>query len=71
MIDKGANIEAKTKDDLTPLHCAARSGRAEIVDFLVEHNVNIASRTKVIYKKLYSMFKVVKRGLKQADSFIM
>ena len=24
LLDKGANLEAKTRDGLTPLHCAAR-----------------------------------------------
>ena len=27
LLDKGAALEAKTRDGLTPLHCAARSGK--------------------------------------------
>lgn len=47
LLDKGANIEAKTRDGLTPLHCAARSGHHEVVDHLVEHRAPLTSKTKV------------------------
>jgi ankyrin len=50
LLDKGANIEAKTRDGLTPLHCAARSGHDQVVDLLLENKAPLASKTKVIYR---------------------
>lgn len=47
LMSKGANIEAKTRDGLTPLHCAARSGHHEVVDILIEKGAPIGSKTKV------------------------
>ena len=47
LLDKGANIEAKTRDGLTPLHCAARSGHDQVVDLLVENRAPLTSKTKV------------------------
>lgn len=47
LIEKGANIEAKTRDGLTPLHCAARSGHEQVVDMLLERGAPISSKTKV------------------------
>lgn len=49
LIEKGANIEAKTRDGLTPLHCAARSGHDQVVDLLVENKAPLCSKTKVIF----------------------
>lgn len=48
LISKRANIEAKTRDGLTPLHCAARSGHHEVVDILIERGAPIGSKTKVM-----------------------
>lgn len=48
LMSKGANIEAKTRDGLTPLHCAARSGHHEVVDILIEKGAPIGSKTKVM-----------------------
>lgn len=47
LLDKGANIEAKTRDGLTPLHCAARSGHETVVDMLLEKGAPITAKTKV------------------------
>lgn len=47
LINKGANIESKTRDGLTPLHCAARSGHDQVVDMLLENKAPIRSKTKV------------------------
>jgi ankyrin len=46
LINKGADIEAKTRDGLTPLHCAARSGHDQVVDLLLESKAPIRSKTK-------------------------
>lgn len=47
LLDRGANIEAKTRDGLTPLHCAARSGHEQVVDMLLERGAPISAKTKV------------------------
>ena len=47
LIEKGANIEAKTRDGLTPLHCAARSGHDAVVDLLLERGAPISAKSKV------------------------
>lgn len=57
LMSKGANIEAKTRDGLTPLHCAARSGHHEVVDILIEKGAPIGAKTKVL-KKLNNFMKI-------------
>lgn len=47
LIAAGANLDSKTRDGLTPLHCAARSGHDQVVDLLLEHGAPIRSKTKV------------------------
>jgi hypothetical protein len=47
LISKGAQIAVRTRDGLTPLHCAARSGHHEVVDILVEKGAPIGSKSKV------------------------
>lgn len=47
LIEKGAQIDSKTRDGLTPLHCAARSGHDQVVDLLVENKAPLCSKTKV------------------------
>lgn len=46
LLEKGGNIESKTRDGLTPLHCAARSGHEQVVDMLLERGAPISSKTK-------------------------
>lgn len=48
LLDKGASIIAKTRDGLTPLHCAARSGHEQVVDTLLQRHAPITAKTKVI-----------------------
>ena len=48
LLENGAVINAKTKDGLTPLHCAARSGHEEVVSTLLENSAPISARSKVI-----------------------
>lgn len=50
LLEKGANIESKTRDGLTPLHCAARSGHEQVVDMLLERGAPISSKTKARIK---------------------
>lgn len=47
LLEGGANIEAKTRDGLTALHCAARSGHDQVIDMLLQRNAPISSKTKV------------------------
>lgn len=47
LIENGATIDSKTRDGLTPLHCAARSGHEQVVDMLLERAAPISSKTKV------------------------
>uniref|UniRef100_A0AAQ4Q9F5 Ankyrin 1, erythrocytic b n=1 Tax=Gasterosteus aculeatus aculeatus TaxID=481459 RepID=A0AAQ4Q9F5_GASAC len=46
LLDRGAQIDAVTKDELTPLHCAARNGHARIIEILLEHGAPIQAKTK-------------------------
>ena len=46
LLDKGANLESKTRDGLTPLHCAARSGHENVVDMMLQRGAAISAKTK-------------------------
>ncbi|XP_034026212.1 ankyrin-1a isoform X2 [Thalassophryne amazonica] len=46
LLDRGAQIDAKTKDELTPLHCAARNGHVRIIEILLDHGAPIQAKTK-------------------------
>ncbi|MED6269542.1 hypothetical protein CHARACLAT_000552 [Characodon lateralis] len=46
LLDRGAKIDAKTKDGLTPLHCGARSGHEQVVEILLDRGAPILSKTK-------------------------
>ncbi|XDV14731.1 hypothetical protein PO909_014931 [Leuciscus waleckii] len=46
LLDRGSQIDAKTRDGLTPLHCAARSGHDTAVEILLEKGAPILARTK-------------------------
>ncbi|XP_051557909.1 ankyrin-2-like isoform X2 [Myxocyprinus asiaticus] len=46
LLDRGSQIDAKTRDGLTPLHCAARSGHDQAVEILLERGAPILARTK-------------------------
>ena len=46
LLDKGANLEAKTRDGLTPLHCATRSGHENVVDAMLQRGAPISAKNK-------------------------
>ncbi|XP_017587673.1 PREDICTED: ankyrin-1 isoform X5 [Corvus brachyrhynchos] len=46
LLDRGAQIETRTKDELTPLHCAARNGHVRIAEILLDHGAPIQAKTK-------------------------
>lgn len=47
LCENGANVEARTRDGLTPLHCAARSGHERVVEVLLDRGAPITSKSKV------------------------
>lgn len=47
LLQNGAIIDSRTRDLLTPLHCAARSGHDQVVDMLLEKGAPISAKTKV------------------------
>ena len=47
LLSKNARIDASTRDGLTPLHCAARSGHEGVVDLLLQKKAPISAKTKV------------------------
>lgn len=49
LLSSGALIDARTRDLLTPLHCAARSGHDSVVDLLLEKAAPISAKTKVLH----------------------
>lgn len=51
LLENSAQIDAKTRDGLTPLHCAARSGHEQVITTLLEHSAPISARTKVCIQK--------------------
>jgi len=46
LLDHGGKIDVKTRDCLTPLHCAARSGHDQIVELLFARNMSTNAKTK-------------------------
>ena len=40
LIEKGANIEARDKDQKTPLHFASNEGKTDVVKYLISKGAN-------------------------------
>lgn len=59
LIQLGANIEAKTRDGLTPLHCAARSGHDHVIERLLQSNAPRTQKTKVFFKQIELIFNII------------
>lgn len=47
LLQKEANKNIQTRDGLTPLHCAARSGYVKVVDHLLDNQCDHSSKTRV------------------------
>jgi ankyrin repeat protein len=47
LIDKGANIEARTNINETPLHLAAKNNSFEVVKLLMENGARIEAKTNI------------------------
>ncbi len=45
LLDRGADVESKTKDALTALHYAARYGHLDVATLLLDRGADIESRT--------------------------
>lgn len=46
LLDNGADISSNTKDNLTPLHCAARSGHDSVVEMLLEKSAPVTAQSR-------------------------
>ena len=44
LLDRGADINARSNDDRTPLHNAAQDGNIQVVLFLLEHGADVNAR---------------------------
>uniref|UniRef100_A0A8C1GL45 Ankyrin 1, erythrocytic b n=1 Tax=Cyprinus carpio TaxID=7962 RepID=A0A8C1GL45_CYPCA len=53
LLQNNAQVDAKAKDDQTPLHCAARMGHKELVKLLLEHKANPDSATTAGHTPLH------------------
>ena len=53
LLDRGANVESKTKDSYTALHRAARNGHLDVVTLLLDRGANVESKTKHGYTALH------------------
>ena len=60
LITNGATINAKDKDESTPLHFAARSGNIGIVKLLIENGAIIDAQKKYGYTPLFETIKTSK-----------
>ncbi|VEL23952.1 unnamed protein product [Protopolystoma xenopodis] len=47
LLEAGAIVNARTRDGLTPLHCAARSGFPEMVELLLNAGADSSAKTRV------------------------
>ncbi len=70
LLEKGADIEAKTKDGLTPLMFASRNGHHEIVKTLLEKGADIEAKTiddfpSLILASRYGYHEIVKTLLEK------
>ena len=50
LVLQGANIECRTIDNITPLHCASLNGHLNIVQFLCERGANIRTSLHLAVK---------------------
>ena len=46
-----ANIEAKQKSDMTPLHFACQNGHLEVVKYLLKHQASFVAQTNMSFSK--------------------
>jgi len=46
LLSKSANIEARTKNKWTPLHCSSQSGHMNVVEVLLSKDANIEAQTE-------------------------
>lgn len=59
LCENGANVEARTRDGLTPLHCAARSGHERVAEALLDRGAPITSKSKVCFVFIHLIFSFI------------
>ena len=53
LLGEGANINAKTKDDISPLHLAAYKGRKDVAELLIDKGADVNAKAKNDATPLY------------------
>ena len=53
LINFGANLESRNKDNLSPLHVAAGMGRAEVTTALLENGAQMEATDNALYTPLW------------------
>lgn len=56
LLERGADVHAKEKNDETPLHVATGRGHTEIVKLLLERGADVHAKGKVLTGSLSSFF---------------
>lgn len=69
LVEKGANIEAKTRYDTTPLFFAARNGHLEVVQYLISKGANV-NVTDTFYKMSTLMAAADKGGVEVVKALV-
>ena len=67
LITNGATIDAKDKEEHTPLHFAARSGNLGIAKLLIENGANVDAQDKYGYTPLFETIYTSKYGRHSTD----
>lgn len=52
LIEHGANVDAETRANYTPLHQAAQQGHNHVVRYLLEHGASPNTKTAVRYNRI-------------------
>lgn len=53
LLRNGANVDAKAREEQTPLHVASRLGNVDIVMLLLQHGAQPHATTKDLYTPLH------------------
>lgn len=57
LLAASALVDCRTRDGLTPLHCAARSGHADLASLLIDAGANPSAKTRVrliVFRKFFN-----------------
>lgn len=53
LLRNNANVDARAREDQTPLHVASRLGNSDIVMLLLQHGASVDTTTKDLYTPLH------------------